>query len=82
MRGALRKISRKILDDDLFASFRGLYWSIKLRLAEYEPETQGLRPLVSQSGLGTVSAPELNTAEAYPTSGEAGPAVEMTTVGS
>ena len=38
------------MGEKLFTPFRGLYWSLKLRIVDYEPETQALDLLVPSGG--------------------------------
>ncbi len=51
VRDTIRTGIRSAIGEDLFSGFRGFYWSVKLRLTEYEPETRALRHLVPRGAV-------------------------------
>jgi FkbM family methyltransferase len=50
LREAVRNAARSLVGEEGFASFRGLYWPVKLRLTAYEPETRALSQLIPKGG--------------------------------
>jgi FkbM family methyltransferase len=51
MRSVVRNLVRKGLGENLFTSFRGFYWSVKLRFVAYEVETRALKFLIPRGGV-------------------------------
>ncbi len=51
MRQTIRYVVRKLMGERLFSAFLGLYWSLKLSVDRYEPETEALKFLVPKGGI-------------------------------
>jgi FkbM family methyltransferase len=51
MRSLIRRFGRGAIGEEAFAALRGVYWPLKLRLTDYEPETRFLPDLVPRGGV-------------------------------